>query len=199
MRLEVLSVRNEAAGVRLATLKASGSGCERLLGESGVHSIQHITRSRKKDRIHTSTVTVVALSVAEIELTDAEHSFDLERDEIRIDTFRGSGAGGQHRNKTDSAVRATHIPSGEVVTITSGRSQHKNKEAARLLLAMKLKEKVSASQAETSRDQRRAHTSGERARALRTYDLVRDVVRCSNGSKVRGAAKVLAGDLDRII
>lgn len=189
LRYEVLEIREGEPGLRAATVKISGVNAGRFAGEGGTHRIQHKTRSRKQDRIHTSTATVAILPIA--------RSFgapELDMSEVKVEPFRSSGPGGQHRNKSECAIRATHLPSGETATI-DGRSQKQNRDAALELLAAR----VAAGAAQAERDGRQqlrsAQTMAERARAVRTYDEIRDVIRCEGGKKVKGVRKVLDGDL----
>lgn len=192
--VETLDTRGEGAGLRFALLEVRGRGVMELHAEAGAHSIQHLTRSRKQDRIHTSTATVAVFALA----ADNETGESLVRDgDIRVDTFRGSGKGGQHRNVTDSAVRALHVPSGEMATVTSGRSQSQNRELALAVLLGRLRAKTEEEARARKQTQRGQQTQAQRAKAIRVYDLVRDMVRCSDtGIKVKRVRRVLDGDLD---
>jgi len=188
---EIMEARVGKVGLRLAILQIRGRGVGTLSAESGAHSIQHMTRSRKDDRIHTSTATVAVSPVT------AGGGFLVHADDIRIDTFRGSGKGGQHRNVTDSAVRALHVPTGEMATVTSGRSQGENRKRARAVLLARLQARADASACAQQQAQRRQQTQAQRAKAIRVYDLVRDMVRCTDtGLKIKHVQRVLDGDLD---
>lgn len=179
---------------RLLVLRVWGKGVERLLGEGGIHKVQHKTRSRRQDRIHTSVVTVAVLE------PPAEIGRVLRSCDVRIDTFRGSGAGGQHRNVTDSAVRAVHTPTGETATVTSGRSQGANRDAVIGVLAARLQARhQDTATAQTNRSRQRQAGQADRAGAGRVYDRVRDMVRMQDGRKVQGVERVLSGDLDKLI
>lgn len=186
---EVLELREGEPGIRAATLKITGEGAGRFAGEGGTHRIQHKTRSRRQDRIHTSTATVAILPLARATGAPA-----LDMNEVKVEPFRSSGPGGQHRNKSECAIRATHLPSGETATI-DGRSQKQNREAALELLAARVAAGVAQSEEIGRQQLRSAQTMAERARAVRTYDEIRDVIRCEGGRKVKGVKKVLDGDL----
>lgn len=198
LHLKVVDQKGKGKGLRLAVCIIRGKGAGRLLGEGGTHSIQHITRSRRKDRIHTSTVTVACFPLQN-KSQQTETKKSLARGEVRIDTFRGSGKGGQHRNKTDSAVRALHLPSGEQATVTSGRSQSKNREQALAILGARLAATQQAENRRAIQARRQKQTRAERSRAIRVYDLVRDMVRCGDGRKIYGVQKILDGDLSSVL
>ena len=135
--------------------------------ESGVHRVQRVPETESQGRIHTSTCTVAILPEVE-EVQDVQ----IDKNDLRVDTFRASGAGGQHVNKTDSAVRLTHIPSGLVVECQDGRSQHKNKEKALSLLASKLKQAEIESQQESIASERKILVgTGDRSEKIRTYNF----------------------------
>lgn len=193
---DVCDTRESDAGVRQVTVEVRGAGAGALAAEGGAHSVQHITRSRRKDRIHTSTVTVAVLPIPAGRTVDWERRL---KGEVRCDTFRGSGAGGQHRNVTDSAVRLVHEPTSETVTVTSGRSQHENRDRALRVLIARLDAAHTQQQADGRQRQRREQTRAERARAVRVYDLVRDMVRCADGRKVRGVKRIMDGHLDELL
>jgi peptide chain release factor 1 len=191
---EVLEAREGEPGLRAATLKISGTGAGRFSGEGGTHRIQHKTRSRKQDRIHTSTATVAILPLARAAGAAAPGTPSLDMNQVKVEPFRSSGPGGQHRNKSECAIRATHLPSGETATI-DGRSQKQNRESALELLAARVAAGVQEVEREGRQKLRSEQTMAERARAVRTYDEIRDVIRCEGGKKVRGVKRVLDGDL----
>lgn len=193
-KFELLESKDDGRGLRFAVCELRGQGVGKLHAEAGAHSIQHLTRSRSKDRIHTSTATVAVFDKPAKE----EGEVLVRRGDIRIDTFRGSGAGGQHRNVTDSAVRAIHLPTGEMATVISGRSQTQNRERVLAVLLGRLQAKAEGERTAEEQLQRGRQTRAEKARAIRVYDQVRDMVRCADGTKVSGVRRVLDGNLDSL-
>ena len=168
-KIELISSReSEKGGFKEIVAKISGNNVYRYLQfESGVHRVQRVPETESQGRIHTSACSVAILPVVE-SLDEVE----IDKSEIRVDTFRASGAGGQHVNKTDSAVRLTHIPSGIVVECQDGRSQHKNKAKAMILLQSKLTERALDEQnSELENKRKNMVGSGDRSEKIRTYNF----------------------------
>ena len=167
--LEIIDIKpSEQGGLKEVVAKLNGKSVFKVLKfESGVHRVQRVPETESQGRIHTSTCTVAILPEVE-EVKD----INIDKNDLRVDTFRASGAGGQHVNKTDSAVRLTHIPTGLVVECQDGRSQHKNKEKALSLLAAKLKQQGIDSQQETIASERKILVgTGDRSEKIRTYNF----------------------------
>ena len=165
----VISERpGEHGGYKEVILRIEGRDVyEKLKFESGAHRVQRVPETEAQGRIHTSACTVAVLAEAD-EIDEVE----LNRNELRIDTFRASGAGGQHVNKTDSAIRLTHLPTGIVVECQDERSQHKNKARAMSLLQARLLEAARADQQQEESDTRRRLVgSGDRSEKIRTYNF----------------------------
>jgi len=134
--------------------------------ESGAHRVQRVPETETQGRIHTSACTVAIMP----EIDDVDE-IDINKADLRIDTFRASGAGGQHVNKTDSAIRITHLPSGLVVECQDERSQHKNKARAMSLLQARLLDQAQQAQQQEESDARRKLVgSGDRSEKIRTYN-----------------------------
>ncbi len=165
--VEVLSLNEtELGGIKEISFSITGSGAySKLKYESGVHRVQRVPETETQGRIHTSTVTVAVLPEAEeVELT-------IDPKDLKIDTFRSSGAGGQHINKTSSAIRVTHLPSGMVVECQDERSQFKNKDKALRILRSRLFEIKQQEQDEKIAGERKAQVgSGNRNERIRTYN-----------------------------
>ena len=167
-RVEIISANEgEHGGYREVITRMVGNDVySRLKFESGAHRVQRVPETESQGRIHTSACTVAVMPEAE-----SVDDVDINKADLRIDTFRASGAGGQHVNKTDSAIRITHIPSGVVVECQDERSQHKNKAKAMSLLASKLLTSAQDAVAAEQADQRKSLVgSGDRSERIRTYN-----------------------------
>ena len=168
-KIEIVNMKqSEPSGLKEAVVKINGQGVFKFLKfESGVHRVQRVPETESQGRIHTSTVTVAILPEVD-EVQDKE----IDKSELRVDTYRASGAGGQHVNKTDSAVRLTHIPTGVVVECQDDRSQHKNKAKAMALLIAKLKQNEIDEQQNTIASERKILVgTGDRSEKIRTYNF----------------------------
>jgi peptide chain release factor 1 len=168
-KLEILSQREgEHGGFKEIISLIEGKGAySRLKFESGAHRVQRVPETESQGRIHTSACTVAILpEAAEIE------QIDINPADLRVDTYRASGAGGQHVNKTDSAVRLTHLPTGIVVECQDERSQHKNRARAMSLLQAKLFDEQQQAQTKEQAAQRKSLVgSGDRSERIRTYNF----------------------------
>ncbi|MGC8754062.1 MAG: peptide chain release factor 1 [Thermosulfidibacteraceae bacterium] len=167
----------------------------RLKYESGVHRVQRIPVTESGGRIHTSTATVAILPEAE------DYEIEIREEDLKIETFRASGHGGQHVNVTDSAVRITHIPTGIVVQCQDERSQHKNKEKALRILRARLKDMMERKkQEELSQERRKQIGTGERSEKIRTYNFPQNRVTDHRiGLTLYKLEDILEGDLDELI
>jgi peptide chain release factor 1 len=159
---------SELGGYKEVIVRIVGHGAySKLKFESGGHRVQRVPATEAQGRIHTSACTVAVLPEAD-EIDDVV----LNPAELRIDTFRASGAGGQHVNKTESAIRATHLPTGIVVECQDSRSQHKNREKALGVLAARIRDKqMSEQQAKTASTRKLLIGSGDRSQRIRTYNF----------------------------
>lgn len=168
-QVEVISESpGEKGGYKEIIARIAGQGAYSILKfESGAHRVQRVPATETQGRIHTSACTVAVLPEAD-EVSDVI----LNPADLRIDTFRASGAGGQHINKTDSAVRITHLPTGTVVECQDGRSQHKNKAQALSVLAARIKDKEErAAHAKQAAERKSLVGSGDRSERIRTYNF----------------------------
>ncbi len=168
-RIEILNARDgDHGGYKEIISRIEGNDVySQLKFESGAHRVQRVPETESQGRIHTSACTVAIMP--EVDEID---SIEIDRKDIREDTFRASGAGGQHVNKTDSAIRLTHLPTGTVVECQDERSQHKNRARAMSLLQAKLLDAArSAQQSEVAENRRQLVGSGDRSERIRTYNF----------------------------
>ncbi len=186
----------ELGGFKEVSFLIDGEGAySRLKFESGVHRVQRVPETETQGRIHTSAATVAVLPEAE------EVEVEIDPKDLQIDTFRSSGAGGQHINKTSSAIRITHLPTGMVVECQDERSQYKNKDKAMKVLRARLlsreREKASAQVAEERRSQ---VGSGDRSERIRTYNFPQSRVTDHRiGLTLYKLEEIVAGELDQLI
>lgn len=196
-KTEVLSANDtELGGYRELTFSVEGEGAfSRFKYESGIHRVQRVPETESSGRIHTSAVTVAVLP----EATEVE--FEINPADLMIDTFRSGGAGGQHVNKTESAIRITHIPTGVVVECQDERSQHKNKDKAMKVLRSRLleaeKQKADAQRADERKEQ---VGSGDRSGRIRTYNFPQGRITDHRiGLTLHKIEQMMNGDLDELI
>jgi len=194
---EVLSLNEtELGGIKEISFLISGEGAySRLKYESGVHRVQRVPETEAAGRIHTSAVTVAVLPEAE----DVE--IDIDPGDLKIDTYRSSGAGGQHINKTSSAIRITHLPTGLVVECQDERSQYKNKDKAMKVLRSRLLSQAQSEQDKKIADERRSQVgSGDRSERVRTYNFPQGRVTDHRiGLTLYKIDSIMDGNLDEII
>lgn len=197
-KVELLSEREgEHGGYKEVVASLSGNGIYgRLKFESGAHRVQRVPATESQGRIHTSACTVAVLPEP-----DEIEAVEINSADLRIDTYRASGAGGQHVNKTDSAVRITHLPSGIVVECQDERSQHKNKARAMSLLQARLMDAEVSAQATEQAEQRRLLVgSGDRSERIRTYNFPQGRVTDHRiNLTLYKLDEILAGDVDPVI
>ena len=196
-KTELLSANETGiGGFKEVSFEVSGGGAySRLKFESGVHRVQRVPETEAQGRIHTSTVTVAVLPEAE------EVEFDINPNDIQVDTFRASGAGGQHINKTESAIRLTYLPTGLVVECQDERSQFKNKDKAMKILRSRLYEQAQREAEEKIASQRRTQVgTGDRSERIRTYNFPQGRVTDHRiGLTLYQIDQIMDGDLDEII
>ena len=186
----------ELGGFKEVVFSIEAKGAySRLKFESGVHRVQRVPTTESSGRIHTSTITVAVLP----EIDDVEE-VNINPADLEIDTYRASGAGGQHINKTESAIRITHKPSGIVVTCQDQRSQHKNKDKAMKVLASKLYEIAQQQQSSEVAQARKSQVgTGDRSERIRTYNYPQGRITDHRiGLTLYKLESVLDGDLDEI-
>nr|WP_299240392.1 peptide chain release factor 1 [uncultured Halomonas sp.] len=197
-KIEVVSASHgEQGGYKEIIARVRGEGVyARLKFESGAHRVQRVPATESQGRIHTSACTVAIMAEA-----DEVGDIDIDSNDLRVDTFRSSGAGGQHVNTTDSAIRITHLPSGVVVECQEERSQHKNRAKAMSLLAARLKQNAVTSQRQQQADTRRSLVgSGDRSERIRTYNFPQGRLTDHRiNLTLYKLGEVMAGELDEVI
>jgi peptide chain release factor 1 len=196
--VEILSENHgEHGGYKEVVARIEGKGAySRLKFESGTHRVQRVPETESQGRIHTSAATVAILP----ELDDIDE-IDISPSDIKTDTFRASGAGGQHVNKTDSAIRITHLPTGIVVECQDERSQHKNRARAMSLLKARLLDDERSKQAAVQAESRRLQVgSGDRSQRIRTYNFPQGRITDHRiNLTLYRLPEVLQGDLDELV
>ena len=196
-RVEVVNVNEtELGGYKEISFMIEGDGAySRFKYESGVHRVQRVPETESQGRVHTSTTTVAVLPEAE----DVE--LEIDPKDLKIDTFRSSGAGGQHINKTSSAIRVTHIPTGTVVECQDERSQYKNKDKAlKVLKSRLLKEKQDKQASEIAADRKSQVGTGDRSERIRTYNYPQGRLTDHRiGLTLYKLEDILNGNLDEVI
>lgn len=197
-KMEIISEREgEHGGYKEIVCRMAGKDVYgRLKFESGAHRVQRVPETESQGRIHTSACTVAIMpEIAEVD------EIEINKADLRVDTFRASGAGGQHVNKTDSAIRLTHLPSGIVVECQDERSQHKNRARAMSLLQARLNNMARAEQEEAQATTRRILVgSGDRSDKIRTYNYPQSRVTDHRiNLTLYKLQEIMAGDLDGII
>lgn len=196
-KTEILNANETGlGGFKEISFSVEGDGAySRFKFESGVHRVQRVPETESQGRIHTSTTTVAVLPEAE------DVDFELNEKDLQIDTFRSSGAGGQHINKTSSAIRITHIPTGTVVECQDERSQHKNKEKALKVLRSRLYDAEKAKHDAEIAGERKAQVgTGDRSERIRTYNYPQGRVSDHRiGLTLYKLEQILNGDIDELI
>ena len=196
-KIEVINANEtELGGYKEISFMINGEGAySRFKYESGVHRVQRVPETESQGRVHTSTTTVAVLPEAE----DVE--LEINPSDLKIDTFRSSGAGGQHINKTSSAIRITHIPTGTVVECQDERSQYKNKDKAlKVLKSRLLKEKQDAQANEIAADRKSQVGTGDRSERIRTYNYPQGRLTDHRiGLTLYKLEDILNGNLDEVI
>ncbi len=192
----VYSNDTELGGFKEISFTVSGEGAySRFKFESGVHRVQRVPETESQGRIHTSTATVAVLPEAE------EVDVQINPADLQVDTFRSGGAGGQHINKTESAIRITHIPTGIVAECQDERSQHKNREKAMRVLRSRILEAERKKQQSSIADERKSQVgSGDRSERIRTYNYPQGRITDHRiGLTVYKLEQFLNGDMDEVI
>lgn len=195
-RSEVVSLSRNDEGIKEIIFSVSGEQVySKLKYESGVHRVQRVPKTETQGRVHTSTITVAVLPEAD------ELEFELDMNDVRVDVFRASGAGGQHVNTTDSAVRLTHIPTGIVVANQDEKSQTKNKEKAFKILKARIFDQMMREKTEKEAAERKGLVgTGDRSERIRTYNFPQG--RLSDhriGLTLYSLDKIIEGDMNQVV
>lgn len=197
-KCEILAAsESEAGGLKECILSLTGKNVHRFMQfEAGTHRVQRVPKTEAQGRVHTSAVTVAVL----LEPGEEEKIVIDDRD-LQIDTYRASGAGGQHVNRTDSAVRITHLPTGTVVTCQEERSQHKNKEKAMRVLSTRIAEEVRKKAEKEMTDIRSSQIgTGDRSERIRTYNFPQNRITDHRiDLTIYKLDRVMEGDLDPLV
>lgn len=196
-RTETLSGNvTDLGGVKEIVFSIKGENVYSFLQfESGVHRVQRVPLTESGGRVHTSTITVAVLPEAE------EFDVEIRSEDLKVDTYRSSGAGGQHVNKTESAIRITHVPSGVIVACQEERSQHQNREKAmRILRSKLLEEKIRQQEKMIAASRKTQVGTGDRSEKIRTYNFPQSRITDHRiGLSVHNVEEVLNGKLDVIV
>lgn len=198
-KIEIVNLNDtELGGIKEISFMVEGEGAySRLKFEAGTHRVQRVPVTESSGRIHTSAATVAVLPEAE------ELDFEIDPRDLQIDTYRSSGAGGQHVNKTESAIRITHLPTGTVVECQDERSQYKNKDRAMKILRSKLFEAEQEKRRSAVAAERKSQVgSGDRSERIRTYNFPQNRVtdhRLAGENKNFNISGIINGDLDAMI
>ena len=196
-KIELLDVMESAmGGYSLVSFRVKGDKVySKLKYESGAHRVQRVPKTESQGRIHTSTATVLVMPEAE------EVDVEINPSDLRIDTYRASGAGGQHINKTDSAIRITHIPTGIVAECQDGRSQHDNKAQALLMIRTRVLDAILQKQEKEMHKERQTKIgTGDRSEKIRTYNYPQNRVTDHRiGLTIQALDRIMEGELDGVI
>ena len=195
-KIEVMDVmESEAGGYSLVSFMVRGDKVySKLKYESGAHRVQRVPKTESQGRIHTSTATVLVMPEAE------DIDVEINPSDLKIDTYRASGAGGQHINKTDSAVRITHLPTGIVAECQDGRSQHENRAKAMIMIRTRvLDSMIQKAESERSSERRNKIGTGDRSEKIRTYNYPQNRVSDHRiGLNLQSLDSVMEGNLENI-
>lgn len=196
-KIEVMDVmEGTAGGYALVSFRVKGDKVySKLKYESGAHRVQRVPKTESQGRIHTSTATVLVMPEAE------DVDVNINPGDLRIDTYRASGAGGQHINKTDSAIRITHIPTGIVAECQDGRSQHDNRAQAMIMIRTRvLDAMIQKQESERHKERQSKIGSGDRSEKIRTYNYPQNRVTDHRiGLTIQALDRIMEGDMENVI